>query len=491
MPNVSQIALSAATTFVFYRFVFRDRKLDHIPTVGYSTPFLSFFSAVRFFFSGREIVEEGYRRYPGQVWKLPMLEEWLVVVNGRDRVEDIRKATQDQLSGARSNPVFYQWDYTVGRDVTENPYHISIVRGPMTRNLVNQFEDIRDEMLWAVNDMISCQTGEWVSVPIFQGLVEVISRITTRAFLGVDLCRNAEFRRVCTQSTIELVKGRLLHLFPNALKPLMAKLLTNVDGVLDKIEKHLAPIIEERLEQERLHGPNWAGRPNDLITWILEGAKASHEEPTARNVAKRVILFTFTSTYTSAVTISQALCELAERPKYIQPLREEVDSVLANEGWTKASVGQLYKLDSFFRETQRYDGLGLVVMSRRVMKDFTFSDGTCVPAGTHLCVNARGNHRDDAHYPSANTFDGFRFAREGGVDQHLMVTPTLDYNAFGNGRPTCPGRFFAVAELKMILAHILSTYDVKLSEGPHPKMRWFEFKVIPNHSLRMMFRKRT
>ncbi|KIM38774.1 hypothetical protein M413DRAFT_19982 [Hebeloma cylindrosporum] len=173
------------------------------------------------------------------------------------------------------------------------------------------------------------------------------------------------------------------------------------------------------------------------------------------------------------MTISQALCELAERPKYIQPLREEVDSVLANEGWTKASIGQLYKLDSFFREHRDIT----VVMSRYVMKDFTFSDGTCVPAGTHLCVNARGNHRDDAHYPSANTFDGFRFAHEDGVDQPLTVTPTLDYNAFGNGRPTCPGRFFAVAELKVMLAHILSTYDGKLKFGNEGVA---EQKQIPN-----------
>lgn len=51
-------------------------------------------------------------------------------------------------------------------------------------------------------------------------------------------------------------------------------------------------------------------------------------------------------------------------------------------------------------------------------------------------MNARGNHRDDAYYPSANTFDGFRFARGDGVDQQMMVTPTLDYIAFGHGRPT-------------------------------------------------------
>lgn len=41
-----------------------------------------------------------------------------------------------------------------------------------------------------------------------------------------------------------------------------------------------------------------------------------------------------------------------------------------------------------------------------------------------------------------------------------------------------------------MLAHILSTYDFKLAEGSHPKMSWLESKIIPDYSLRMMFRKR-
>jgi len=62
-----------------------------------------------------------------------------------------------------------------------------------------------------------------------------------------------------------------------------------------------------------------------------------------------------------------------------------------------------------------------------------------------------------------------------------MSNPLLIYS---------PGRFFAVAELKMMLGHILSTYDFKLAEGSHPKMSWLESKIIPDYSLRMMFRKR-
>ncbi len=36
---------------------------------------------------------------------------------------------------------------------------------------------------------------------------------------------------------------------------------------------------------------------------------------------------------------------------------------------------------------------------------------------------------------------------------------------FGYGRAACPGRFFVAAELKLVLAHIIMLYDLKLPEG--------------------------
>ena len=40
-------------------------------------------------------------------------------------------------------------------------------------------------------------------------------------------------------------------------------------------------------------------------------------------------------------------------PEYIQPLREEVESIANEQGWTKASIFNMRKLDSFLREAQR------------------------------------------------------------------------------------------------------------------------------------------
>jgi hypothetical protein len=53
------------------------------------------------------------------------------------------------------------------------------------------------------------------------------------------------------------------------------------------------------------------------------------------------------------------LYRLLAHPENIEPLRQEVDAVIREEGWTKAGVDKMHKIDSFLRETQRLDGLGL------------------------------------------------------------------------------------------------------------------------------------
>ena len=49
---------------------------------------------------------------------------------------------------------------------------------------------------------------------------------------------------------------------------------------------------------------------------------------------------------------------LAAFPEYLQPLREEVEEVIESEGWTKAGLDQMHKIDSFIRESQRLTPLG-------------------------------------------------------------------------------------------------------------------------------------
>lgn len=56
-------------------------------------------------------------------------------------------------------------------------------------------------------------------------------------------------------------------------------------------------------------------------------------------------------------TFTQTFYRLLAHPEYIEPLRREVEAVVAEEGWTKAGMDKMLKIDSFVRETQRIDSL--------------------------------------------------------------------------------------------------------------------------------------
>jgi hypothetical protein len=60
-----------------------------------------------------------------------------------------------------------------------------------------------------------------------------------------------------------------------------------------------------------------------------------------------------------AQTSTQVLYRLLENPEYLKPLRQEIETAVAEEGWTKAGMDKMHNLDSFLRETQRMNGLGI------------------------------------------------------------------------------------------------------------------------------------
>lgn len=53
-----------------------------------------------------------------------------------------------------------------------------------------------------------------------------------------------------------------------------------------------------------------------------------------------------------------------------------------------------------------------------------------------------------------------------------------------------PGRFFAVGEMKMMMAYLLLNYDVKTVDGVRPKNIYMGGVVIPAPKAKLMFRRR-
>lgn len=64
----------------------------------------------------------------------------------------------------------------------------------------------------------------------------------------------------------------------------------------------------------------------------------------------------------SAHCVEQAFCsalyELAAHPEVVESLREEVESIVKEFGWTKEGISKMWKLDSCLKEVLRYSGSG-------------------------------------------------------------------------------------------------------------------------------------
>jgi cytochrome P450 len=80
---------------------------------------------------------------------------------------------------------------------------------------------------------------------------------------------------------------------------------------------------------------------------------------------------------------------------------------------------------------------------------------------------------------------------EGEAEKSQMVTTHFSYLVFGHGRHACPGHFFAATIMKVMMAHIVLNYDVKLeNEGVRPANMCFAASCIPHQTAKVLFRKR-
>ncbi|EGO00264.1 hypothetical protein SERLA73DRAFT_168055 [Serpula lacrymans var. lacrymans S7.3] len=504
----------------------RRPNVDSIPSVGPGGLLTSYWAAVKFIFYAREMLQEGYTKHKGMAFKIPGLFCWNIFLSGPKLVEELRRAPEDHISARERISDILKPRYTIGHTIIHNPYHIPIILTQLTRNLPAQFPDILDEIQASFDDHLQLNGYEWTSVPAFETIVQVVCRTSNRVFVGLPLCNcinlsspklisiRPDWNDLTSGFALSVVKVAItIDFFPNFMAPLVNRLLSNLPKSVQRGMKHLRPIIEERQKCLDEYGSGWEDKPNDMLSWLMDEAQG--EERSAESLTKRmlsinlgaihvcrryhlsssVILFTdlllllFTGDdiywfYTCIVLFG---CSSSVHQSTTRRSR----SHCRGRRLVKSCISE--DADSFLKETLRFDGLTFISMLRKAVKDFTFSDGTFVPAGCTVSVASMPIHRDSDIYKNADIFDPFRFSneeQEGEQAWHQMASTHPGYLPFGHRRSACPGRFFTAIELKTMLAHVVVTYDVKFRDGQRPANVTFGPANSPDMKAKILFRKR-
>ena len=148
-----------------------------------------------------------------------------------------------------------------------------------------------------------------------------------------------------------------LRAVPYLLRPLAAVLIPDLRRVYrhnDRARALVQPILEER-ERDEKAVPGYQ-KPSDTIQWMHDLLP----EEDKHNYALQGVLqlaITGVSIQSTSKLIVNIILNLMKYTEYVPILREEIESILAECGgeWTLESMARLEKLDSFMRESLRFE----------------------------------------------------------------------------------------------------------------------------------------
>ncbi|KAK8171207.1 cytochrome P450 [Phyllosticta citrichinensis] len=483
-PSALLLSAVAAIFSIAYLFsTLRDNSgLSKIPSTDERFK-LGFQRKAKYLKHGKELLREGYRKFPQGMFRLTTQFGPTVVVS-RDVMDEIIKKPDEMISFMEPVKHDMQVECT---GITNDTMVAETIRNDLTPNLGRIMPVLSEEVQSALRKELP-SSREWSAINPNKVLLRVVAIASGSTFVGTDLCRKEEWIRLSTQFTMDVfIAAEKLKILPSVLRPLAIKLgwapeLKRITEHREDVKQHMRPIIEKRRQMMANDDGSWE-KPNDCLQWMLEKADQYGYGDDA--IAMSQLSLSMVAIHSTAITATQALLDLAAHPSVLNPLRNELDSALSLSPsdpptFTKSTLSSCALLDALIKESQRLSPVLLVIGKRVALQPIPLSNGITLPAGTHVACPSEAVGTDPSMYADPLSFRPERFLKTSGTaspaahvntattaattTRNALTASTKNSLHFGFGRHSCPGRFFAAVEIKLVFAFLVQGWDVALGE---------------------------
>ncbi|KAK7425140.1 hypothetical protein QQX98_000054 [Neonectria punicea] len=447
-----------------------------------------------FALNARNLMAEGRRLFKGNPYRLFTDLGDLVVIPSR-LVDDVRNEPNLSFMGFFVDnfhpdiPGFDGFKFDGRKD--KLPHRTT--NKTLTKFLNKIIAPLSSEATFATSHVLGT-SSEWQEAPIMDTMLELIARLSSRVFLGENLCRNEDWLAITKSYSVNAtVAGDLLRQYPKWFRPFACNLVPQCRELQKQVvnaRQLLAPLLQKRKEDRDTALTRGEPEPfyDDTIQWLVEESQGSPYDPVGAQLG-----FSVVATHPTSDLVTETMLRLVERPELINSVIKEIEEVLKAEGWTKTALYNTKLLDSVIKEAQRLKPLTSATMNRKALERVTLPGGLVLKKGDR-CMSDLGSMMDPSIYPNPDEFDGYRFFRMRGDPKtdskaHLVSTSSA-HLGFGHGKHAYPGRFSAANEVKLLLCHLLYKYEWKLAEGYVHKVTEFGLALFPNNEAMISFRKR-
>jgi cytochrome P450 len=214
------------------------------------------------------------------------------------------------------------------------------------------------------------------------------------------------------------------------------------------------------IAEARAEGP--AGR-SDVLAMLLEAVDEEGQPMTDRELRDELVTLLFAGHETTATALCWAVEEIVRRPEVLARVLDEVDHA-GGEPWR----AELPYLDATIKEVLRLRPI-VPLVARKLTAPITLR-GFEIPAGTFVvpCIYNAQRHPDYWDEPTA--FRPERFL-DNKPDPHAWLP-------FGGGTRRCIGMAFALYEMRVVLATVLSHVTLRVRDAP-PRVKLRSFTFAP------------
>jgi cytochrome P450 len=285
-----------------------------------------------------------------------------------------------------------------------------------------------------------------IEIDVHREMVKLTLDVVLATLLGGDLLRSTDISYEVLGAALELMSESA-----NGL-PLPAWFPTPRNIRFRRVLRELDAAMYSLIERARQRAED----DGSLLSMILSAVDADTGKPLAdRDVRNEVFTLFLAGHETTALTLTWIFTFLDGRPAVLDRMRGEVDDVLRGRDPTFEDVPKLSYLRQVVEESLRLRPPAPVI-ARNVVEDDEI-DGYRVSSGDVVFTFFWATHRHPAFWSDPETFDPDRFAPERSGDRH-----SWSFIPFSGGPRTCIGNSFALIESSILVAQLLSRFDIEV-----------------------------
>lgn len=246
----------------------------------------------------------------------------------------------------------------------------------------------------------------------------------------------------------------------------------------------------QRARDEIASEPQLAIRPRNLLQALIAARDGDESWLSDEDLAGNVLLMLIAGEDTTANTIAWLTWLLHANAEAWARARAEVDAVIG-KGALPQSIEQLTRLD--YLEACANESLRLKPVAPFVIvqagRDVVIGD-LLIPQGAFVTCDLRAAGLSPARFAEPQVFDPARWLPGGEAESASMMSAKRVVMPFSAGPRVCPGRYLALTEVKMVMAMLLSCFDVCELTAPGGEPKEVVTLVMSPLGLRMRVRAR-